>query len=405
MKYLLLMLIVFAGSDLFAQRLQSVDEMFKVAHEAAFQQKDRAKAREICHEILKKSPNYTDVSVFLARLYTWDDMYDSARTVFRRIFARDSSNYDAISAAIDLEYWSNNPQKALIYCNLGLKKYPKSEDFLLKKAKVLADLKQYDDAFNTIEALLKINNSNPEAMSFAERLKEDVRINAITVNYSYEKFNIIFSPWQLGYIQYSRQTPIGTAILRANFGNRFDTKGTQYEIDMYPRFANGLYAYLNAGYSNSSIFPKSRYGLSLYYSLPFSFEVDAGFRLLKYSSDVWIYTAALGKYYSNYWFSFRTYITPSVQYASHSYSLEIRYYLSGADDYLAVSGGTGISPDASSIDNQNNWLKSNKGGIEYQTKASNNLIINVSGDYSTEERSPGSFISEFTAGMSLKFLF
>lgn len=405
MKYLLFIIIVFMSAELFAQNEQSSDELFKLAHEAAFQQKDRAKARELCYEILKKSPNYTDVSVFLARLYTWDDMYDSARAVFSRIFARDSSNYDAISAAIDFEYWSNNPQKALIYCNLGLEKYPKSEEFLLKKSRVLANLKQYDAAFNTIETLLKINNSNPEAISFAERLKEEVRINAITVNYSYEKFNEIFSPWQLGYIQYSRQTPIGTTILRANIANRFDTKGTQYEIDMYPRITDGLYGYLNAGYSNSSIFPKARYGASLYYSLPFSFEVDAGFRLLKYSSDVWIYTVALGKYYSNYWFSFRTFITPSVQYASHSYSLEIRYYLSGADDYLGISGGTGISPDASSIDNQNNWLKSNKGGIEYQTKVSSIIIINISGDYSTEERSPGSFISEFTAGMSLKFLF
>ena len=405
MKYLFFILIVFSFIKLYAQNSLTVDDLFKQAHEVAFQQKDRTKAREICYEILQRSPKYTDVSVFLARLYTWDDMYDSARAVFGRIFARDSSNYDAINAAIDLEYWSNNPKRALIYCNLGLEKYPKSEDFLLKKSKVLADLKQYDDAFNTIETLLRINNSNPEAISFAERLKEDVRINAITVNYSYEKFNKIFSPWQLGYIQYSRQTPIGTTILRANFGNRFDTQGTQYEIDMYPRFANGLYAYLNAGYSNSDIFPKTRFGASLYYSLPFSFEIDAGFRLLKYSSDVWIYTAALGKYYSNYWFSFRTYITPSVQYASHSYSLEIRYYLSGADDYLAVSGGTGISPDASSIDNQNNWLKSNKGGIEYQTKISKTVIINISGDYSSEERSPGSFISEFTAGLSLKYLF
>jgi len=405
MKYLFFFLIVFSFSNIYAQNKLTSDELFKQAHEVAFGKKDRAQAREICYEILKRSPNYTDVEVFLARLYTWDDMYDSARIVFAKIFARDSSNYDAINAAIDLEYWSDNSRQALKYCNLGLEKYPKSEDFLLKKARVLADLKQYDDAFSTIEALLKINNSNADALSFAERLKEDVRINAITVNYSYEKFNEIFSPWQLGYIQYSRQTPIGTTILRANYGDRFDTKGMQYEIDMYPRFANGLYAYLNFGYSNSSIFPKTRYGASLYYSLPLSFEVDAGFRLLKYSSDVWIYTAALGKYYSNFWFSLRTFITPSVQYASHSYSLIIRYYLSGADDYIAVSGGSGISPDASSIDNQNYWLKSNSGGIEYQSKITNTIIIDLSGDYSNEERLPGSFISEFTVGMGLKYLF
>ncbi len=405
MKYLFLLFVIISFSSIYGQKKMTADELFIKARDVAFKLKDRKQARDICYEILKDSPNYTDVSVFLARLYTWDDMYDSAKAVFSQIFSRDSSNYDAINAAIDMEYWSDNPKQALIYCNLGLRKYPKSEDYLLEKARVLASLKQYEEAFITIEKLLSINNSNAEALSLAERLKEDVRINAITVNYSYEKFNKIFSPWQLGYIQYSRQTPLGTAILRANFGNRFDTPGTQYEIDMYPRFANGLYAYLNIGYSNSDIFPKTRYGASLYYSLPLSFEVDAGFRLLKYSSDVWIYTAALGKYYSNFWFSLRTFITPSVQYASHSYSLTIRYYLAGADDYIALSGGTGISPDASSIDNQNYWLKSNSGSLEYQSKITKEIIIDFSGSYSKEERFPGSFITEFTGGLSLKYIF
>ncbi len=405
MKYIHILIFLIIIPNIYAQSNLTSDELFNKAREAAFDQKDRIQARNICKEILKRSPDYTDVEIFLARLYTWDDMYDSARTVFKNIFAKDSSNHDAINAAIDMEYWSDNPRQALIYCNLGLEKFPNSEDYLLKKTKVLAELKMYDAAFNTIEKLLEINNSNGEAISLAERLKEEVRVNAITINYSYEKFSKIFSPWQLGFIQYSRKTPIGTTILRANYGDRFDTKALQYEIDMYPRFADGLYAYLNFGLSNSNIFPKTRYGASLYYSLPFSFEVDAGFRLLKYSSDVWIYTGAIGKYYSNFWFSFRTFITPSVQYASHSYSLTVRYYLSGADNYIAISGGSGISPDASSIDNQNYWLKSNKGGIEYQTKIVNNIIINLSGDYSNDEVSPGSFISEFTAGISLKYLF
>jgi YaiO family outer membrane protein len=375
------------------------------ARNAAFELKDRKQARQLCLEILKKSPDYTDVSVFLARLYTWDDMDDSARIVFNKIFAKDSSNSDAISAAIDLEYWTDNYQKALIYCNLGLEKYPKSEEFLLKKSKVLAALKDYDGAFASIELLLAINNNNSDAIIFAERLKEDVRVNSITLDYTYDEFNKIFDPWHFASIAYSRRTPIGTAILRANFANRFGENGQQYEMEMYPRIADGIYAYLNFGYSSSSIFPKTRYGFSLYYSLPLSFEIDGGFRILKYSSDTWIYTTALGKYYSNFWFSLRTYITPSVVAASHSYSLIIRYYLSGADDYLSVSGGTGISPDASSVDNNYNWLISNKGGLEYQSKISKTLILNLSCNYSNEERLPGSFISDFTADVNLKFLF
>jgi YaiO family outer membrane protein len=405
MKYLLLLFLLPFFSNEFAQERLTVDELFIKARNAAFELKDRNQARELCHEILKKSPDYTDVSVFLARLYTWDEMYDSARIVFNGIFTKDSSNYDAISAAIDLEFWTDNYQEALHYCNLGLEKYPKSEEFLLKKSKVLADLKNYDDAFAAIETLLSINNTNSDAIIFAERLKEEVRVNAITLSYEYDKFNQIFDPWQLASIAYSRRTPIGTAIIRANFARRFDSNGQQFEMDMYPRFADGFYSYLNLGYSNVSIFPKSRYGFSLYYSLPLSLEIDAGFRLLKYSSDTWIYTAALGKYYSNFWFSFRTYITPSVETASHSYSLIIRYYLSGADDYFAVSGSTGITPDANSVDNNYNWLKTNSGQIEYQSKISKTFILDLSCEYSNEQQTYGAFIDDISGSVSLKFLF
>jgi len=405
MKSILFIFLLFISSGILAQNQLTVDELFENARDIAFEQKDRVAAREICYQILKRSPGYTDVSVFLARLYTWDDMNDSARAVFKRIFSNDSTNQDAINAAIDLEYWNDNPQVALKYCNLGLRNYPNSEDFLLKKAKVLSDLKKYDEAFSTIEILLEINQSNEDARNFAERLKEEVRINAITIKYSYERFSEIFSPWHLGYIAYSRRTPIGTTILRINYGNRFETNGVQYEIDMYPRFADGFYAYMNFGYSNSDIFPETRYGASLYYSLPLSFEIEGGFRLLKYSSDVWIYTASLGKYYSSFWFSLRTYITPQVHLSSHSYSLIVRYYLSGADNYISLYGSTGISPNPGSIDNQNNWLNSNKIGAEYQTKLSTMIIIDVSADYSSDERRPGSFISGTTFDMSLKYLF
>ena len=270
---------------------------------------------------------------------------------------------------------------------------------------MLDDLERYDEAFLSLEKIFKLDKSNTEAFAFAERLKDRVRKNSIGVTYQYEKFNKTFDPWQLGSLSYSRRLFFGTTIFRINFARRFESNGTQYEIDMYPSFAPGIYSYLNFGYSKDGIFPKQRYGASLYFSLPLSFEVDGGFRLLKYSSDTWIYTFALGKYWGNYWFSLRTFITPQVEKASHSYSLIIRYYLSGADDYLALSVGTGISPEENSVDLLGNWLKSDKFGIEYQNKLSRKFILNISGDYSREEFLSNEFRTKISAGFGLKFLF
>ena len=127
--------------------------------------------------------------------------------------------------------------------------------------------------------------------------------------------------------------------------------------------------------------------------------------MLKYSSDTWIYTFGLGKYWGNYWFSFRTFITPQVEKASHSYSLIVRRYFSSADDYLALSLGTGITPDETSVDLQGNWLKSNKFGLEYQTKVSKVLIFNFSGDYNREEYLTDNFRTKLSFGLGIKFLF
>ena len=175
---------------------------------------------------------------------------------------------------------------------------------------------------------------------------------------------------------------------------------------MYPKFADGFYSYLNFGYSDNSIFPNYRYGASLYASLPWSLEIDGGFRLLKYSTDTWIYTFALGKYWGNYWFSLRTFITPQIEKASVSYSLIIRYYLSGADDYLSLSLGTGISPSEQQVvDSQGNWLKSNKVGLEYQNKLGKVVILNLTAGYSSEEFIPGETRDDISGSIGFKFLF
>jgi YaiO family outer membrane protein len=404
----LALIILFLSTSLtpFIGLAQSSDELFQKAREYAFKKDDHVSARELCKEALVKSPNYSDISIFLGRLYTWDKMYDSARAVLYGVIKRDTLNYDAYNATIDLEYWSDNYNQALKVTGEAIMHYPKSEEFLLKRSKVFAAAKDYTDAFNTLEVLFKINNTYPEAIALAERLQEEVRINAITLTYDFDSFNKTFVPWHAVSLAYSRQTPIGSIIGRINVANRFQENGIQYEVDMYPRFAEGLYAYLNAGYSKDNIFPDYRLGASLYYSLPLSFEIDAGIRYLNFgtSDDVKIWTGALGKYYSNFWFSLRTYITPSISRASHSYTLTARYYLSGADDYIELNGGWGISPD-DRANNTNNLLVSRKFGAEYQTKLSRAIIGYISAEISGEEFVTDNIRSRYSAGIGIKTLF
>jgi YaiO family outer membrane protein len=331
----------------YAQTELSSDELFQQARKAAFDKKDYPKAISLSKQALAKSPGYSDIHVFLGRIYTWTGKLDSARTQFNLVLTKHPDNDDASFAFGSLEYWNDNSAKALQYVQDGLNYHPQSKDLLLLKAKILNDLKRYKEANNTLDSLIKADPGNAAARALAERIKDNASVNKIGVTYDYIYFDKEFSsPWQLASIEYARQTGIGSIIGLINYANRFNSNGWQYEVDAYPHISKTFYAYVSGGYSgNEGVFPKWRSGFSLYANLPSSFEAEVGFRYLYFTGSTWIYTASIGKYYGSFWFNLRTYLTPSNSSISQSYTFHVRYYTGGADDYLSFGIGTGISPD------------------------------------------------------------
>jgi YaiO family outer membrane protein len=388
-SYLLLLFFALLCKASFAQTSLSSDELFQQARKAAFDEKNYPKAIGLSKQALSKSPDYSDIRVFLGRLYTWSDKTDSARVEFNRVLTRHPDNEDASFAYGSLEYWNNKSDNALKIVDAGLKYHPRSGDLLLLKAKVLNDLKQYAAANTTLDTLIKSDPGNSNARALADRIKDKTAKNKVGVTYDYIYFDKQFSsPWHLASIEYARQTDLGSIIGYLNYANRFNTNGFQYEVDAYPHISKTFYAYVSGAYSdNVGIFPKFRSGFSLYANLPSGFEAEGGFRYLHFSGDTWIYTASLGKYYKSFWFNFRTYLTPSNSSISQSYSLHVRYYTGGADDYLALGVGTGISPDDPRniilLNNGNNYkLRSNNisAGYYCSIKRFNILFITASLD-------------------------
>jgi YaiO family outer membrane protein len=344
--YFFILFAVFSKAT-YAQNGASSDELFQQARHAAFDQKDYSKAISLSKQALTKSPDYSDIRVFLGRVYTWSGKIDSARDAFNYVLGKHPDNEDASFAFGSLEYWNDNSAKALQLTNAGLKYHPQSKDLLLLKAKVLNDLKRYSEARNTLDTLIKEDPGNTGAHALADRVQDNASVNKIGITYDYIHFDKEFSePWQLASLEYGRQTGLGSVIGYVNYANRFNTNGVQYELDAYPHISKTFYAYMSGAYSdNVGVFPKTRAGFSLYANLPASFEAEAGFRYLHFTGDTWIYTASVSKYYKSFWFNFRTYLTPSNSSISQSYSVHVRYYTGGADDYLSLGVGTGISPD------------------------------------------------------------
>lgn len=394
-----------------AQNTLSSDELFKEARNAAFEDKNYDKAKLLAHQALNISPSYADIEIFLGRVYAWNKQYDSASYHFLNVLKTTPINEDASIAYADLEYWNDHYAEALNICNRALAVYPASEELLLRKAKNLKALKNYREATIITRQILKANHHNAAALALAISLKDAVAINKITISYDNSSFDKQYDkPWQLASISYGRHTKIGTIIARMNYANRFGSNGLQGEVDAYPRISKMFYCYASVGYSdNAGVFPKYRGGFSLYANLPKSYEAEVGLRYLYFTSATNIYTAAIGKYYKNFLFNARTYITPSNGAVSQSYSIAGRYYFQGADDYIGLSVGTGISPDDNiqsiQFNNKLNKLSSNQASASFSHTFLKWNIIFLSAGIINQEYKPSVRGNQFnlSAGLSHRF--
>jgi len=338
---------------LHAQSPLSSEDIFKQARGLAFDAHDYPAAIQRVKEALALSPTDPDMLIFLGRLYTWSHLADSAREVFDKVLREHPGYEDGYLAYSDLEYWNDSSARALAICSEGLQYHPQSAALLKRKASILSAL-HYTSG------------------------------NKIGVSYDYVYFDRQYNdPWHLVSIDYSRQTKMGSFIGRVNYANRFRANGVQGEIEAYPHISRVFYGYVNAGYSaDEGIFPRWRAGASLYANLPHAFEVDGGVRYLYFGSNTWIYTFSAGKYYKNYWFNARAYLVPGGSSISQSLTLTGRWYFGGADDYLHLALGTGISPDDRGNNQQlasNYSLKSQKieAGWRQSIARLNILFVNI----------------------------
>lgn len=408
-RYTTFLLALLFPVTMYGQQNLTADELFAKARTTAFEQKDYTTSIALAKEALEKAPNYTDISVFLGRLYTWNKDLPAARAVFEDLGKRGVQDEDYFLAYASLEYWNDQNTKAVEILDKGLSYHPKSEALLLLKAKVYFGMDHYEEADQAVKTLLSINPKNTEARALAVRINDLSSKNAVGIVYNYSHFDKQFDDdWHIVGVSYKRVTPIGSVILRGNYANKFAQGGTQIELEAYPRLSKMFYLYVGGGYSDDvGLFPKYRTGVSLNANLPHSFEAELGYRQLYFSNSIWMYTAAVGKYYKNFWFNLRTYITPDSKNISHSYTATVRYYTKSAQDYFAFQIGTGISPEENRnnlLENETFKLKTFKIGAEYNFSYRTNLF-SVGTMYYNQEFRPGEKGNQFdiTLGYTRKF--
>lgn len=324
---------------------QSSDSLFASARLAAFETGDYERARVLAYRALARSPNYHGIRVFVARTLAWEGRRDSARAELRSVLREAPNHYEGLKAMVDVESWSGRHQSALEYASQGLEYYPDNSHFAEARATLLQGLNRPEAARSQLTAILSADPSNESAKAELRSLKgEQMRYN-VSLSYRHDAFRGGRAPWRFGTVALRRSTPVGSIIGRMQYGRRFSTNGLKFGIDAYPSLTSGLYAYVNAGVSRSSIFPNYRVGGSLYKSLPWSTTAEVGTRYLNFGgSGTLIYTASLTKYYGSYMFRGGAFVTPSESGTSVSGNGMVRRYLGSSRLYVGVNGSFGTSP-------------------------------------------------------------
>ncbi|WP_246021989.1 YaiO family outer membrane beta-barrel protein [Flavobacterium cellulosilyticum] len=388
------------------------DTSFETARKLAFNE-HRKQAQDTLTSILTKYPDYHDIRSFLATTYAWDGNYKRARKEFSYVMEKDSKNKSNWIAAINNELWADSPYTALEMTTTALTIFPDDAEIMYQKASAQENTNNPFEAIKTIDAAIAKNPTNQKAIDFKNSLNQKLRKYSIGIKSTVDLYSEVFDPMQYHTLKLSHITKYGSVIAKLNFNRRFNTNGTQIEVDLYPKIAKGLYAYLNFGLSNSAIFPHFRYGGELYQSLPHSFEASLGFRTLQYSTTTTIYTGSIGWYTGNDYWSIRPYITPGDGGTSTSGALTYRKYRANADNYLSFGYSMGFSPETNQFYFDANDaaiinLKSQKINVGYNFTTSNNKNAwGAQFDVTHQEKSfaPGSYLWIYSLSLSwdLKF--
>jgi len=392
----------------------SLDSLLSKARTFAYSNR-KGEARVICRQILSFDSTYWDAAVLMGRTYAWDSQYDSARIVLSRVVERRAGYYDAVDALVDVELMDDNYLQAIKFADIGLTYHSNDGAFLFKKAKALDYSGKSHEASILLTQLIETEPSNKGASDLLLKIRNDKLVNKVTLNYWIYTFNDV-DPWNFGSVAIGRKTKtFGTLTLRYNFARRFANDGHQIEIDAYPAIAKGIYMYLNTGISNKKNFPFSRFSMEPYFKLPASFEFSVGFRYMNFddnriaafdSNKVMIYTGTIGKYYGDYWFSLRPYLTPGKDGWSKSVNLTVRRYFADTDSYLSFIVGTGFSPDEQQYAfAPGYYLKSNKITLEYQQKFASRFFLNCGTGFAREEIRVGTKRNRFSFDLGVSYLF
>jgi YaiO family outer membrane protein len=277
---------------------------------AAFSSGRTAEALEMLHTHLADVPRDVDARLTYGLLLSWSTRYEEARVELRRVLEAAPNYGDARVALMNVEWWSG----------------------------------QTATAGDLAAQILAEDPGNPQARLVRDRVDAQSRPWTITTWYSVDTFNDR-DAWHETSAALGRQTLVGSFIVRGTNAARFGYTDQLVEVEAYPSFRAGTYAFVGVGAATKrDLYPEYRLAFDLYQSLGRGIEVSGGYRRLALTAPVSIYVGTITHYVGHWSVTAKTFFVPSAEHDSWSFHGETRRYVGASGrSFLGVTASQGFS--------------------------------------------------------------
>lgn len=266
----------------------------------------RAEGLSLLEAHLATTPRDVDARLVYGLILSWDGNYDQARAALTEVLAQAPDYLDARVALMNVEWWSG----------------------------------RNDEARVQVRAVLARDAGNPQARLVQQRLDARTRPWSAGVSYSHDAFSDARQPWAESALTLGRETPVGSIIVRASQADRFGLQDRQFDVEFYPTFRAGSYAFVGVGVgADEVLYPSSRVSIDLYQALGRGVEISGGFRQLNFAATTRIYLGTITKYAGNWMLTGKAFVVPDPRLGdSWSYHGTLRRYF-GSSGKSFIGGG------------------------------------------------------------------
>lgn len=334
----------------------------------------RADALTMLEAHLAEFPRDADAGLLYGLVLSWEGRYNEARPVLQQVLAESPEYTDARVALMNIELWSGNSALAL----------------------------------EQAERILAGHPGNVTARTVRDRAEATIRPWWGTVRYALDTYNDETEPWHETYLYVTRRTRVGPIVFRGIYAARGGEDDQMAEVEFYPRFRPGTYAYFNGGVApDPTLYPSYRVAFDLFHAIGKGYEASVGARYVNFATGTQMYVTTLAKYVGHWMLTGKFYYVVSEDNPhSTSYHGGVRrYYGSDGTSYAGLAYSHGLSKEEIRSVADLARLDTDTVVAEVDHLVGTRLRLFVSGGTGRQERTDASPLWQTTVigGLSVQF--